>query len=787
MVPARPAVVSERGGGRYPPPAPSLNIPKCDLVWITPGQTAGDWNYGGGAQHRRCILLIDHEGDHDTGEGERDRNVVNRSRYKWGARGFTTEQVYRSETIRIEWEARNRPQPIKKLKDFHEFESWVEAGCPGVRRPVERGCGPIATIRTMEQLREVVEIYSAFSEFAFDVETRGSRRVRMLQPGRRVLSRYAEQTSPCLACGNPISSRRRAYCSELCRKTADKDKPALDTRTNEVWCLSLAGPGVSHVIPMGHPDKRQQLHRADVFEALRPLFFSSRRKINQNVGFDLLSIAKYYEGKIPPPPYADIMTMVFLINENLQSYRLEALTKHYLGYKYAEKLGEEAYNVEWKRAMRYSIIDAKMAWMLWWKLHHVLEDKPKLGNLFRLEMDVLRVLLAMKQTGAYVDIEGFRTLRPQLETQLAEVTSTIRDLGFTGNLNSTHQLARFLYDEKKLPCLWMTETGQRSTAAKALKSLARRHQEPRKILEYKDVNKLLSTYVAGFIPTIDDDSRIRASFNQAVARTGRLSCSGPNLQNIPARYKESVEATLIRQLFVAPPGRLLIVADYSQIELRVLAHMTRDKMLMYAYTHGLDLHTQTASLVYRVPQGDVSVEQRAIAKNCNFNFAFEGGFTRVMDMSGIGEAQARAVYDAWHRAYPGVKRWGAVTKRSCLQHGYVETLYGRKRRLKDISSRDPKDRSYAERQAVNHPVQGTAADLAKIAIVRVHQALQEFHADLVLQIHDEFVIECDEGEVDEAIPFIREAMEDIRLDDRPVLDVPLEVTIGVGKNWSEAK
>ena len=159
----------------------------------------------------------------------------------------------------------------------------------------------------------------------------------------------------------------------------------------------------------------------------------------------------------------------------------------------------------------------------------------------------------------------------------------------------------------------------------------------------------------------------------------------------------------------------------------------------------------------------------------------------MVAMSGIPIREAEHVYDAWHQAYPGVKKWGTYIKRYCWDHGYVETLYGRKRRLKDISSRDPKDRSYAERQAVNHPVQGTAADLAKIAIVRVHQALQEFHADLVLQIHDEFVIECDEGEVDEAIPFIREAMEDIRLDDRPVLDVPLEVTIGVGKNWSEAK
>jgi len=654
----------------------------------------------------------------------------------------------------------------------------------------------VAVVRTAAQLKEVVKIYSDFPEFAFDVETRGTRGVRGLQPAQRRLarSRY-EQVTPCLVCGKPLPTRRRTYCSDLCRKAADKDKPALDTRTNEVWCVSLAGPGVSaHVIPMGHPATHSQLSRTEVFDALRPLFFSDRVKVNQNVGFDLLSVAKYLGG-LPPPPYADIMTMVFLINENLQAYNLGFLSAHYLGFTYAEKLGEEAYNVDWRRAMNYSLTDARVAWRIWRKLSPILRTKPRLGELFDLEMRVLQVLLHMKRQGAYVDVEGFRTLRPKLETQLADIGADIRAMvdpvwdwpTKPFNLNSTQHLAHFLYDLKRLPCTWLTETGQRSTSVKALKTLAKRRPEARRILDYKDVNKLLTTYVAGFIPSIDDDSRIRANFNQAIARTGRLSCSQPNLQNIPARYKESVEATLIRRLFVAPPGRVLIVADYSQIELRILAHQSRDPKLMYAYTHGEDLHTLTASLIYKVSMDEVTTEQRAIAKNCNFNFSFEGGPNRVVDLSGISLREAEKVYEAWHRAYPGVKKWGAQQKRFCLQQGYVETLWGRKRRLHDISSGNPKDRSYAERQAVNHPIQGTAADIAKIAIVRVHKALQDFHADLILQVHDEFVIECDEGEYLDAIPFIREAMEDIRLQDRPVLDVPLEATIGVGKNWSEAK
>jgi len=529
-------------------------------------------------------------------------------------------------------------------------------------------------------------------------------------------------------------------------------------------------------------------------QALQPLFFSDRRKINQNVGFDLLTIAKYYDGKIPPPPYGDVMTLIFIINENLGRYNLASLAEHYLGYTYAEKLGEEAYRVEFERAMNYSLTDAKMAWLLWWKMAPVLEDRPKLSWLFDLEMDVLRVLLHMRQHGAYVDYDGFQQLHPQLLDQLHMLEEEIHEMaGREINLNSTQQLGRWLYDKPPeglgLPCLWYTETGQRSTSADALKRLIKKHKAPQKILSYKDVSKMLSTYVAGFFPHIDADSRIRPSFNQAVAKTGRLSCSSPNAQNIPARYRENTEAEgdMVRRLFVAPPGKKLIVADYSQIELRVLAHQTKDRMLLYAYREGLDLHTQTASLIYKVPEDKVTTEQRAIAKNSNFNLSFEGGPGRIVEMSGISKDEAQKVYNAWHAAYPGVKKWGSSVKRQCFTDGYVETLYGRKRRLPDIKSSDNKLRSYAERQAVNHPIQGTAADIAKIALIQVHEVLRLFNASLVLQIHDEFVIECEEDKVDEVLPLVREAMEDIRLRGRPVLDVPLEVNIGIGNDWAAAK
>jgi len=550
---------------------------------------------------------------------------------------------------------------------------------------------------------------------------------------------------------------------------------------------------------MGHPDKRKQLHRAEVFEILRPLFFSGRRKINQNLSFDLLSIAKYYDGAIPPPPYGDTLILAFLLNENLDSYKLGHLSKKYLAYPTRldsqvmtaygdEKLGEFAYRVSFQEAMRYSIIDAKMAWLLWWKLSHRLESLPKLADLFDLEMGVMRVLMEMRQHGAYVDVAAFGPLREELEHQVAtKEAECLHIVGRELNLNSTKQLAEYLYDELKLPVTKLTATGLRSTDAETLKRLARRHPFPAKLLEQRDIQKMLSTYIGGYIPRIDDDSRIRASFNQAVAKTGRLSCSEPNLQNIPARYRQNTEGTMVRRLFQAPPGYKLIVADYSQIELRILAHQTRDKTLLYAYTEGIDLHLMTASRIWKIPPELVTPEQRSIAKNSNFNFAFEGGPQRVVQMSGISDADAEAVYEAWHKSYPGVKAWGKKVKRFCWQHGYVETLYGRKRRLPEITSDDWKLRGYAERQAVNHPIQGTAADVAKIAMIRVNEVLRQLDAHLVLQVHDEFVIECAESQVEQALPLIRVAMEQIHKDGKPVLDVPLEANISVGSNWSEAK
>ena len=232
---------------------------------------------------------------------------------------------------------------------------------------------------------------------------------------------------------------------------------------------------------------------------------------------------------------------------------------------------------------------------------------------------------------------------------------------------------------------------------------------------------------------------------------------------------------------------MLAVFDYDQIELRVLAHVTQDPKLLQAFREGRDLHAQTASLIYRIPPDQVTAKQRAIAKLSNFNLAYGGGPRRIVEAAAISMREADEVYEAWHAAYPGVKGWSRRIERFCWDRGFAESLYGRKRRLPDISSPDNRVRHAAERQAVNFVVQGTAAEIAKMALVGVYRALEGFDADLVLQVHDEFVIECAEDQTDEIVPVVKAVMEDIRVDGPPVLDVPLKVSVGVGKNWSDAK
>jgi DNA polymerase-1 len=600
----------------------------------------------------------------------------------------------------------------------------------------------------------------------------------------------------CECCGNPFTSaHKRRYCSDECRSAANKDQPALDPLNNKVWCVSLAGGGRYDAIPCGHPTGPKQLWTSDVFAMLEPLLFSDRLKIGHNLIFDLLSVEKYFDHRVPPGPYGDTMVLTHLHNENLGRYDLGSLAKRYVGYEYTEKLGEKAYYAPFDEAVHYSAIDAKMAWRLW-QLIGIKHRRASFWDCFDREMAVLEVLLAMRVTGAYVDTPGFHALLRHLRRQNVEAKRHIAAIaGDEFNVDSPVQLGAFLRDDLHLPITKRTaNTDSPATDAATLKSLAKLARTDRAkeaidaIGHYKEISKLLSTYAAGFIPHIDADSRIRCSYNQASVVTGRLSASKPNLQNIPTRRKDTAEAN-IRQLFTAPTGYRLIVADYNQIELRVLAHRSSDPVLLQAFRDGTDLHALTASRIYKVPVDQVTKEQRVVGKTANFAFIYGSGAGRIAEMAGISLPMAKMVLKVWRDTYWMVEKWGNRIKIQCRGRDshYVASLYGRKRRLPDIISDDLAKKAYAERQAVNHPITGTAADIAKIAMIQVHRAIAGYDARLILQVHDELVIECRDDQVDAVVPLVKVAMEDVRLNGEPVLSVPLVVDINVADNWDAAK
>jgi DNA polymerase-1 len=632
----------------------------------------------------------------------------------------------------------------------------------------------VKTIRTREQLDELVGDYRRFPEFVIDVETHATRPSRALP-------------------GQP--------------KT--KDKPALDERTNEVWCVSLAGFGRCDVIPLDHPDKPYPLlPRPLVFAALEPLLFSERRKVGHNVKFDLLSIAKYYDDDIPPPPYGDTLVGTFLLDENLGkgNYGLGALSERFLGYRYADKLGERAWEVDFDQAVEYSLIDARCTWMLWRHLWYgrrgflaapmqgrfQRRGMEKLRAISELEMQVLEVLLDTKQYGAFLDVGGLEAMVPVLEARLQAARDKVRTLAgrdFPDTFFNSHlQKGDYFYGELGLPVEVLTPKGKPSTSEAALKKLAKKSKVAATLVEHANIDKLLGTFVKGLLPHVESDSRIRTNFNQAQVVTGRLSSSEPNLQQLPIRDKAAIDPKSVRRVFGAPPGYLLVVADFNQIELRVLAHYSQDRLLVKAYREGIDLHKQTASALYSVPISEVTAAQRSIGKTVNFAIAYGSGAARIADQVGISNRQAGRFLNVWHDTYPGVGRWGGKIETLCWTEGYVETLFGRRRRLRDIRSADIGKRREARRQAVNAAVQGTAADLAKRAMVQIYQSLLGRDAHLILMVHDEFLVETAEDEAGEVAKLVEGSMENIDgLDGRPALSVPLVADVSIAANWADAK
>ena len=485
----------------------------------------------------------------------------------------------------------------------------------------------------------------------------------------------------------------------------------------------------------------------------------------------------------------DTMLAAYLLKEGIGKFGLKELTFNELGIAatpITELIGTGAKQIsmsdlEPDKIVDYAAADADHTFQLYKIYQAQFDEQPKLKKLFEeIEMPVALVLAKMEETGVLLDTSLLSRMSEELGKQLTEIEQKIyENVGHQFNLNSPKQLAEVLFDELNLPHQKKTKTG-RSTDESVLQSLKQAHPAVSLLLQYRELFKLKSTYVDALPALISQhDGRLHTSYNQAVAATGRLSSSNPNLQNIPIRTEEGRK---IRQAFIADPGQQLLSVDYSQIELRLLAHMSQDPALIAAFKAGQDVHTATAAKVFKVDPESVTKDQRRAAKTINFGIMYGQSAHGLAGQLGIPRDQAAAFIEDYFKVYAGVKDYLKTALIQAHQQGYVETLYGRRRRVPDLSSGNYQIRSAAERMAINMPIQGTAADIIKKAMVGIHYHFAEHKVKsrMLLQVHDELVFTLDPSEEKEIIPLIKHHMQHAA-----DLSVGLEVEAKIGPNWGE--
>ena len=467
----------------------------------------------------------------------------------------------------------------------------------------------------------------------------------------------------------------------------------------------------------------------------------------------------------------DVSVAAYLLNPLKNNYTWEDVAREHLGLMIDEKIDQDM-KACYESYVNYASVEV---------LRQKLRD-TKMDTLFRdIEMPLVFTLFDMEQNGIRVEADALKQYGDQLAGKIAELEKEIyEEAGETFNINSPKQLGVVLFENMKLPGGRKTKTGY-STAADVLEKLAPEHPVVAKILEYRQYTKLKSTYADGLANYIQDDGRIHGKFNQTITATGRISSTEPNLQNIPVRMELG---RLIRKVFIPEEGYLFVDADYSQIELRVLAHCSGDEHLIQAYKEQSDIHRITASQVFHIPFDEVTPQQRRNAKAVNFGIVYGiSSFGLSQDLS-ITRKEAAKYIDDYFATYPGIKTFLDHAVTHAKEEGYVVTLFGRRRPVPELSSSNFMQRSFGERVAMNSPIQGAAADIIKIAMIRVNQRLkdQKMKSRLVLQVHDELLIEAYEPELDEVQNILKEEMEHAA-----ELKVPLEIDMHTGDNWYEAK
>ena len=573
----------------------------------------------------------------------------------------------------------------------------------------------------------------------------------------------------------------------------DTETDALDAMRANLVGISLAvEPGRAAYIPVGHdyPGAPAQLPREQVLAALRPaLEDPTKKKLGQHGKYDLHVLRRH--GVNVQGYHDDTMLESFVLNSTATRHDMDSLAMRYLGYttiKFEEVAGKGAKQISFSQvgldeACRYAAEDADVTLRLHHALQPQLQATPSLDSVYRdIEMPLVPVLTRIEANGVHIDMAELRRQSQDLGSRMLAAQQKATELaGRTFNLDSPKQLQAVLFDELQLPALVKTPKGQPSTNEEALEAIAEQHELPRVILEYRGLAKLRSTYTDKLPEMVNPDTgRVHTSYHQSGAATGRLSSSDPNLQNIPIRTDDGRR---IRRAFVAPPGRKILACDYSQIELRIMAHLSEDPGLVRAFEQGVDVHRATAAEVFGRALDEVTPNERRAAKAINFGLMYGMSAFGLARNLGIDRGQAQDYVALYFSRYPGVRDFMERMRQQARDQGYVETLEGRRLYLNDIHARNQGLRAGAERAAINAPMQGTAADIIKRAMVKVDGWLQGQgdQARMIMQVHDELVFETESEFLDTLRLKVVELMSS-----SAQLRVPLVVDAGVGDNWDEA-
>ncbi len=588
------------------------------------------------------------------------------------------------------------------------------------------------------------------------------------------------------------ADQRTALIKEL--KSADRF--CFDTETTSIHPMEADLVGISFSTQPNHASfilfPKDRKAASELLEEFRAVLEDPKiQKIAQNIKYDAIVLKNY--GINVAGVFHDTMLFHYLLHPELR-HGMDYLAETYLSYKcisydeLTEKKGrkqKKLRDVELEKLKNYAAEDADITLRLHEHLHPKLQEENLEKLYFDIEEPVIKVLAEMEYNGIRLDKKFLNDYSEKLAEEVLRTEATIHEMaGVVFNVDSPKQVGEVLFERMEIPYRWRkTKTGQFSTNEAKLSELAKDHEIISLILEYRGLTKLKSTYVDALPKMINPKTgRIHSSFNQALASTGRLSSNHPNLQNIPIRTEAGRK---VREAFIpADENHTLLGADYSQIELRLIAHMSEDEAMLEAFNSGQDIHRATAARVFEVPYDEVTADQRRQAKTVNFSIIYGAGSTNLSQQLDIPRKEATALIEAYFNQYQGLKKYMDDTVKFARENGYVETLLGRKRGLRDINSRSRMAQSAAERIAINTPIQGTAADMIKIAMVRIHKRLKEegLKSWLVLQVHDELMFDVPHDEVDTMKKLVEEEM----INAIPDLKVPILVEAGTGNTWLEA-